>query len=271
MTLTAKPDQAYEVIRGWLADRCGIHYPDHKRDLLVQRLSRVMRIFTFEGLDQLAHHLVVDPLSEVEMAVISAASTNHTYFFREKEILHYMRDQILPQLAERNEIRIWSAACSTGDEAFTIGMLIADALGESALKRTTILGTDISAPVIERAERGIVNERQVAQVPEDMRDRFLRPIGLGQYRVADSIQDCCTFRRMNLRSTPYPFQNSFQIVFCRNVLYYFDPASQSLTLNAVHDVTENGGWLITSVTESVRDLGTPWAFETNGIYRKSQP
>lgn len=263
------PDRhAFESIRDWLAVRCGINYPDHKRDLLVQRLGRVQRAFTFNNLSELAHNLLVKPMDEVELAVISAASTNHTYFFREPEILDRFRTEILPQFADREEIRIWSAACSTGDEVFTIAMIIAETLGEKALNRTSILGTDISAPVIERAEIGVYSERQIEQVPLDLRRKFMTPVGLGQYKVTDAIRSRCTFRRMNLKSAPYPFRNTFQIVFCRNVLYYFDAADQVATLSALHEVTEPGGWLVTSVTESIRDLSTPWHYGSNGIYRK---
>lgn len=269
MTVENATTLAYERIRGWLASRCGIHYADEKRDLLVQRLSRVQRAFAYRDLSQLAHHLVIEPISDVELAVISAASTNHTYFFRELETLTYFTDKVLPQIKEREEIRIWSAACSTGDEAFTIAMLIAESCGEKTLRRTSILGTDISAPVIDRAELGIVSERQVEKVPDDLRRKYLSPVGLDQYRVADEIRQACTFRRMNLRSTPYPFKNQFQVVFSRNVLYYFDAASQADTLNALYQVTEVGGWLFTSVTESIRDLSTPWVPETNGVHRKS--
>lgn len=269
--MNAQDLRAVERIRDWLSARCGIHYADHKRDLLVQRLRRVQRSFSHTGLEQLAHHLIVDPVSEVEIAVISASSTNHTYFFRETDILTRFRDHILPGLAQRDEIRIWSAACSTGDEVFTIAMLISEALGETALKRTTILGTDISAPVIERAEAGIFLERQIAQVPQDLRRRYLSPVGLGQYALSDTIRKCCTFRRMNLKTVPYPFKNTFQIVFCRNVLYYFEPADQIATLSALHGVTEPGGWLITSVTESIRDLPSPWQFVVNGVHQKVTP
>lgn len=260
--------EAYESIRSWISDRCGISYPDHKRDLLLQRLSRVQRAFSYDTLELLAHNLVIEPRGEVELAVISAASTNHTYFFREPEILNAVRDIVLPELVKRDEIRIWSAACSTGDEVFTIGMLMDQAFGAEVLAKTSMLGTDISAPVIDRAELGVVGERQLANVPVDLRSRYLSPVGLGQYRVDDRIRRQCTFRRMNLCSTPYPFRNNFQVVFARNVLYYFEPSVQRDTLKAIYDVTENGGVLITSVTESIRDLDTPWQFESNGIYRK---
>lgn len=268
--MTPQDMRAVGRIRDWLSARCGIHYADHKRDLLVQRLTRVQRSFAYTGLEQLAHHLITDPTSEVEIAVISASSTNHTYFFRETDILTRFRDDILPGLAEREEIRIWSAACSTGDEVFTLAMLIAESLGESALKRTTILGTDISAPVIERAEAGILTERQIAQVPEDLRRRYVTPVGLGHFALSDKIRACCTFRRMNLKTVPYPFRNSFQIVFCRNVLYYFERSDQIATLEALHSVTEPGGWLITSVTESIRELPSPWEFVANGVHRRVQ-
>lgn len=269
--MTPGSNLAFESIRDWLVVRCGIHYPDQKRDLLVQRLNRVQRAFAFSNLEELADCLVQRSVNEVELAVISAASTNHTYFFREPEILSEFRASILPKLAERDEIRIWSAACSTGDEVYTIAMLIAEALGEKALERTSILGTDISAPVVERAEIGVYTERQIAQVPAEMRDRYMKRAGLGQFKICDTIRERCTFRRMNLKSSPYPFRNSFQAVFCRNVLYYFDTADQVATLSAVHDVTEAGGWLITSVTESIRDLPTPWRSVANGMHRKALP
>lgn len=266
--MTQSDLQASDRIRDWLSARCGIRFADYKRDMFVQRMTRVQRSLGYPDLQTLAHHLIVERISEVEIAVISAASTNHTYFFRETDILTRFRDDILPELAKRDEIRIWSAACSTGDEVFTIAMLIADALGESALQRTSILGTDISATVIERAEMGILHERQLAQVPEDMRRRYLSPIGAGKYALSQKIRNCCTFRRMNLKSVPYPFRNNFQIVFCRNVLYYFEAADQNAVLESIYSVTEPGGWLITSVTESIRDLQTPWQFLANGVHQK---
>ncbi len=266
--MTPSDLQAIDRIRNWLGARSGIRFADYKRDMFVQRMARVQRSFGYPDIQTLAHHLIVDRISEVEIAVISASSTNHTYFFRETDILSRFRDDILPDLAGRDEIRIWSAACSTGDEVFTIAMLIAEALGEAALRRTTILGTDISATVIERAEEGILHERQIAQVPQVMRQRYLSAIGEGKYALSQKIRDCCTFRRMNLKSVPYPFRNSFQIVFCRNVLYYFEAIDQTAVLDSIYSVTEPNGWLITSVTESIRDLQTPWQFVANGVHQK---
>ena len=270
--MSAPPDIAgCDAIRGWLAQRCGIHYPQHKTDLLRQRLARVQRAFTVPDLAELARRLNAGTHHDLQLAVLHAASTNHTYFFREAEVLEAFCARILPDLAGRDEIRIWSAASSTGDEAYTLAILVAETLGMAALQRLRILGTDISAPVVEQAEQAIFPEQRLERVPPELRRKYFEPAGLAQYRIRQELRDCCTFRQMNLKTTPYPFRKAFQTVFCRNILYYFEQADQLATLNAISDVTEPGGWLVTSVTENIRDLPTPWVPVENGIYRKAMP
>lgn len=267
--MTQAQDRAgCDAIRGWLSQRCGIHYPDHKTDLLRQRLSRVQRAFTLDDLSEMARRLVAGNNTDLQLAVMHAASTNHTYLFREPDVLEVVRTAVLPALASRDDIRIWSAACSTGDEAYTLAIMIAEAFGLSALKRTHILGTDISAPVIGQAEAGLFAETRLDRLPPDILRKYFVPAGIAQYRVRPELREACTFRQMNLKTMPYPFRRRFHTVFCRNILYYFEKTDQTATLNALHDVTEPGGWLVTSVTENIRDLNTPWRLFHNGIYRK---
>lgn len=268
--LALSPDEmgGFETLRGWLNDRCGIHYPDHKRELLVQRLGRVLRVHGIASMALLARRVVVEGQHDIQLAVMHAASTNHTYFFRELAVLDQFRDEILPSLRGRSEYRLWSAACSSGDEAYTMAIIIAETEGLSALRRTQILGTDISAPVVERAEQGIYGQRQLEYVPRDILARYFRPVGIGQFQVIPELRACCTFRRMNLMTRPYPFKRPFQAVFCRNVLYYFDKPDQAATVDAMYDVTEPGGWLVTSVTENLRELSTRWRIVGSGIARK---
>lgn len=258
----------YERIRSWLGDRCGISYPDNKASLLRQRLARVTRSFGLEDLNDLAGSIASGRRQDVELAVMHAASTNHTFFFREPEVLDVFTQHILPRLANREQIRIWSAAASTGDEAYTIAMLVAETLGMTTLAKLAILGTDISAPVVERAELAVFSRRQLAQMDVKYRDKYMTPTGIDQYRVKESLRQACTFRRLNLKATPYPFSKQFQVVFCRNILYYFEPEDQAATLHAIHDATEPGGFLVTSVTEIVRDLCPKWIPVTTGVYRR---
>lgn len=257
-----------EAIRGWLVDRCGIHYPEHKADQLRQRLVKVQRDFAVRDLAEMASRLNSDTSPDLQLAVMHAASTNHTYFFRESDVLDVFRTQILPSFVMRDEIRIWSAACAGGDEAYTLGILIAETLGTAALARTAILGTDISAPVIAEAEAGYYADHRLDHVPADIRARWFETADGGRLRVRRELRDACTFRQMNLKTFPYPFRKAFQVVFSRNVLYYFERPDQAAVLQALYDVTEPGGWLITSVTENVRDVAEPWTFISNGIYRK---
>ena len=263
--------ESYEAIRGWLEKRCAIHYPEHKRDLLVQRLSRVQRAYALRTLQELARKVTIEQAHDMQLAVMHAASTNHTYFFREKDILDFFRREVLPVLASRDEIRLWSAACSTGDEVYTLAILIAETLGMDALKRTQILGTDISAPVIERAETGVYAARHLEQVPPEIQRKYLRPVGIEQYQVIPELRAACTFRRMNLKTAELPFRKPFQAVFCRNVLYYFAHRDQVDIVNTLADVTEKGGWLFTSVTENVRDLSPSWTAVASGICIKKDP
>ncbi|MEI6986308.1 MAG: protein-glutamate O-methyltransferase CheR [Rhodospirillaceae bacterium] len=260
---------AYEDIRGWLNARCGISYSDRKKDLLRLRLSRVMSRFNINSAKELAGRLICRDSREIQLAVLHAASTNHTYFFREPQVLDVFRDQILPSLAGQRELRIWSAAASSGDEAYTIAILAAETLGrERAASRVSILGTDISAPMIERAEEGVYNANHLEKTQAHLIKRYFLPQGGEQFQVSPDIRQMCTFRRMNLQARPYPFQRNFHVTFCRNVLYYFDRPHQISVLENLYDVTEPGGWLLTSMTEQVRDLGTRWKPQGVGIYRK---
>lgn len=261
--------EGYEALRLWLEHRCAIHFPDHKRGLLLQRLARVQKAFALATLADLARQVTQMQVHDVQLAVIHAASTNHTYFFREKDVLEYFRGTVLPHLAARREIRLWSAACSTGDEVYTLAILIAETMGMEALKRTTILGTDISATVIERAERGIYPARHLDQVPAAIRTKYMRPVGIDQFQIIPEIRAACTFRRMNLKTAPFPFRKPFQAVFCRNVLYYFTPQDQVEVIEAIAAVTEPEGWLFTSVTETMRDLSALWQPVIGGVSRRA--
>ena len=260
----------YEEIRGWLSTRCGISYPEHKRDLLRQRLSRVTHRFSYADLNELAQNLIKNSVHDVQIAVMHAASTNHTYFYREKDVLDRFAAEILPQFSNRAELRIWSAAASSGDEAYTIAMMVAEKYGNDFLKRLKILGTDISEPIIHRAEEGIYGANSLEHMDPSVRAKYFTATGIEQFRVNQNIRDVCTFRRLNLKAAPYPFQSAFPIVFCRNLLYYFDREDQAASLRAIYDVTEPGGYLITSVTESIRDLGTPWEQVAAGIHRRAK-
>ena len=259
---------AYDEISSWLSARCGIVFPEHKAAVLRQRLSRVNQSFAYSDLTELARGLLDEGNEDVQLAVMHAASTNHTYFYREPEVLERFKSIVVPEIQNDRHIRIWSAAASSGEEAYTIAMLMGEECGEDILSKLYILGTDLSGPVIQQAEDGIYNNKQIAGTERLLVSKYFTPLSPDMFLVKDKIKNCCTFRRMNLKAQPYPFVNPFHVVFLRNILYYFDREDQRATLEAVYEVTEPGGWLITSVTESIRDLNTRWETVATGIHRR---
>jgi chemotaxis protein methyltransferase CheR len=260
---------AFEQIRYWLNHKCGMYYPDKKQELLLDRMLHVCKRYYFENIATLAAHLNNEEATEIQLAVISAASTNHTYFFRECAVLDYYRDVILPTFKDNHDNRIWSAAASTGDEAYTAAVITAEQRGLAWTKQNfTILGTDISAPVIADAEQGIYQQSHLEHVPAPILKRYFEKTDFDQYQIHQDIRSLCTFRRMNLKIHPYPFKGQFSVVFCRNVLYYFDEKTQQDIVESIYDVTQQGGWLLSSVTDSLRHLKTRWIQIDSGIYRK---
>lgn len=268
-TLSPEDEASLYRMRGWLHDRAGIFYEERKKDLLINRLRRVCDRFGYASLMELERNLALPQMADLQSAVVHAATTNHTYFFREPQVLDYFKHTILPSLPDE-KIRLWNAAASTGDETYTLAIILCEKWGiAEAARKVSILGTDISGPVIAQAESGIYTFNHLEHMSRSLVDRYFHTTGIEQYRIVDGIKAFCLFRRLNLKINPYPFKRLFHVVFCRNVLYYFDKPHQISTVKALYDVTEPGGWLVTSVTESLRDLDSPWTPVTSGIYRKT--
>jgi chemotaxis protein methyltransferase CheR len=259
------------TIGKWLNAHCGIHFTESKMDLLAHRMAHVVRQFNLTSLAELALLLEEGKRPDIQLAAVHAASTNYTYFFREPQVLRVFQQEVLSSYANRSSVRIWSAAASTGDEAYTLAIIACETYGRTnAPGRVSVLGTDISAPVIERAEAGIYAASHLVETPPGIVKRYFKPWGIGQFRIAEDVRKMCTFRRMNLDTHPFPLQQQFQVIFCRNVLYYFDREHQMRTLGALYGAAEPGGWLMTSVTEIVRDLGAPWTVIGSGVCRRCQ-
>lgn len=256
-------------IRDWIESQMGIAYRPGALSILNSRLQQFCYEQNFDSLSHLYQLLNNGQSARFSIKLAQTVSTTHTYFYREPEILESFVQRILPQLEHEANIRIWSAAASSGQEAYTLAILMAEALGISnANRRVQILGTDINANMIRHAERGVYTQDQLKEVPECIRARYFSPVGMGQYQLLSELRNMCTFRRLNLTNTDWPFQRLFHIVFCRNVLYYFLPAQQEFVVNEIYKHTQAGGYLFTSLTESLSKLETPWNKIDHAIYTK---
>jgi chemotaxis protein methyltransferase CheR len=268
-TIPSKDQPHLESIRQWIYTHTGLHFRENKQSVLYRRLLTLCWRLGLPNLGELDLQLSAGNSAQLAIEVACIVSTNHTFFFREPEVLRVFQQTILPELPADEVWRIWSAAAASGEEAYTVAMLMAETLGlEQAQQRAVILGTDISHPVIEQAEHGVYVDNRLEQVPDGLLKHYFQPAGLRQWRVRPELKQMCTFRHMNLQSAPWPFKQAFHVVLCRNILYYFDLQHQAQLVERIYDVTAPGGWLITSVTETLHGLHTRWQKTDAGIFRK---
>jgi chemotaxis protein methyltransferase CheR len=261
----ASDETSLDVIREWVTTHLGIRFSQDQASVLGRRLGIVFGSGTEGQRDVAARLRRGDPL--VVKQVTEAATINHTYFFREPETLDYFANQALPRMPEREPLRLWSAASSSGEEAYSVAMVSKKWLGRSGAERIRILGTDISPRRIELAERAVYENEALRSVPEEYSTLFV-PHSKNESRVVPSITELCTFRRMNLTSFPWPFQKKFHAVFLRNILYYFEPPLRRVVLEEAFDSTESGGWLFVGLGESMWGTSSRWTPVGHGIFRK---
>jgi chemotaxis protein methyltransferase CheR len=210
------------------------------------------------------------------LQIMAAASTNHTAFFREN-IWDYFKANILSDFLKKEpQIRIWSAAASSGEEAYTIAMCAAEITGlQNIAGKIAILGTDINFRVLKQAEDGIYACDALNGLPAYIVNKYFRPLknqylaNKKCYEICNELKKICLFRRLNLKKRPWPFKKKFHVIFCRNVLYYFDKKEREEIVNALYRQVETGGYLVVSVTESLAQMNTSWQRTSQtGIYRK---
>lgn len=260
---------AFNFLSEWIITYTGLHFPKNKEISLYRRLSSLaLRLGMFD-LNEMVLHLKMKDRPDLPSEIARTISTNHSFFFRELEVLQFFHDHIIPTLPAEPSWRIWSAAAAGGEEAYTLAIILAEAIGlKQAIHQVSILGTDISYPMISNAEDGIYHKQKLEMVDASILKRYFRPDKEDHMAISPAIKPMCTFRRINLNRVPWPFQNMFHVIFCRNVLYYFDRPTQEELVERFYDVTLPGGWMVTSVTESLYWAKTRWRPVTTGVYRK---
>lgn len=256
-------------IKDWISEHTGIQFPDHKLSVLEQRLLGLCHRLELQSIDHLIQTLKHSDEGTLLPHLIDAATTNHTHFYREIGNIQYFIEHIVPQYPINTPIRIWSAAASSGEEIYTLLMMLAEQHALVDIKRRfAFLATDVSPKVIAQAELGQYNQQRVAELPAHIHAKWFKSIQPDLWQISNELIDLCLFRRFNLLSHTWPFQQTFHSIFLRNVLYYFDQEIQTKILNRLYEQTASGGWLITSVTESIGELDIKWRRVRSGIYQK---
>ena len=244
----------------------------HKKVIIEGRLENYISSRGYKNFDEYMNVVEADPKGSEAQNIVDILTTNHTYFFREKEHYDFLKQVILPQLKKQEEetknIRIWSAAASTGEEPYTIAMVIKDFLAfEYPNWDTTILATDISKEVLTKAIIGVYPERQLGELPKKWIQANFTKINEEEYEVKEALKQKVIFRQFNLMDS-LPFHNKLHVIFLRNVMIYFNEETRQQLIKRIVEFLEPGGYLIIGMTEHIDKEMYDLEYVGASIYRK---
>jgi chemotaxis protein methyltransferase CheR len=257
-------------------EHCGINLHDGKQELVQARLTKLLRHSRFSSIDQYVDHVLANPESEDFAQLIDNLSTNLTSFFRENEHFAYLFQNFLPDLFSRlprngkiPSVRGWSAACSTGEEPYSIAMVVQEYLESNSLHADTrILATDISRRVLATARDGIYDRRRTIPVPPQFRHFFYsNPKDPSTVEPAPAVRQMVRFAHLNLIE-PWPFTGPLDFIFCRNVMIYFDKPTQQRLIERFFDILSPQGLLFTGHSESLTGIEHRFRYVRPTIYQK---
>lgn len=265
----------FEVIRALAMRHAGLALADHKRNLVHCRVSKRLAAL---GLDSFAQYCAV--LTGAEGAremqpLINALTTNRTEFFRERHHFDHLAGTAIPLVVKAagsggaRRLRIWSAGCSSGPEPYSIAMTLRDRMADLPRWDAKILATDIDTDILKQAQQGVYRAEDIGAVPPTYRARFLEPLAGAprRYRVAPPVRSLVVFKPLNVHD-PWPMTGSFDAIFCRNVVIYFDKSTQARLFDRFADVLREGGFLYVGHSESLYRVTERFRHVGQSIYRK---
>ncbi len=269
--------EAYEFIAGKVYARSRIRLGPEKQALVTGRLGKRLRQLGMDSFEAYCEFLESTQGEQELGPLVDLISTNHTHFFREIEHLDFLHKEVLrewvPQLVQRGEtFRCWSAACSSGEEPYSMAIVLAEYARKHGTFHWQIEASDISTRVLERAQQGIYPAERVKVPQPDLLPRyFQKGVGanVGFYRVKDALRQGVRFYQLNLLQAQYPVAASQQVIFCRNVMIYFDTATQQELITKLTAHLATGGCLIVGHSESLLGVRHHLKAVRPGIYRKT--
>lgn len=264
----------FRELSSFIYDYCGIKMPETKRSMLEGRLRKRLRATGYPTFSAYCDYLFRHDGMEAEaIFLIDVVTTNKTDFFREPNHFDYMQKTALPALAKRGigRVRAWSSACSTGAEPYTMAMVMAEAVEKGVISDFNILATDLSTDVLMKAQSGIYSKDLVDPVPPEFKRKYVMQAKEKQrndVRIATKLRSKIGFARMNLMNPTYEIGDPVHILFCRNVLIYFDKKTQTHVLTQLCKCLAPGGYLLIGHSETVTGIDLPIKQVANTIFMK---
>lgn len=275
LVLTA---ETFQKLRDFIDSKCGIHFADNKKYLLEKRLLKRIEQKNLKTYEDYLCYLTYDKGKDVEMRLLyNSISTNETSFFRDPVQLDVFRRGVLPGIIEAKKergdksFRIWSAACSTGEEPLTLAMILMEEGLHTAGWTIDIIGSDISSGVLSMAEKGEYENYAVRNTPEAMLKKYFTQVG-STYKINKEVSKFVKYKNINLlNATDTRIVRQRDIVFCRNVLIYFTDTTKTKVVNNIYDSLSPGGCLFVGFSESLHSitrLYKPVSIRNSVVYNK---
>jgi len=268
-------DKEFVLMRNLIYDTFGINLSDDKKSLIPGRLQGLMRKLGFDSFHDYYHYVTSDKSGNALIELVNLISTNHTFFYREKDHFEYFQQTALPHVISKinnsnaKDLRVWCAGCSTGEEPYTLMMIIMEVLGRNYSGYDAgLLATDISEKVLKIARAGIYSEDRMEFLPPYLKHKYFRKLKSGQWEIIDELKKEITFRRLNLMNKNFPFKKKFHIIFCRNVMIYFDQKTRDELVNRYADNLEEEGYLFIGHSETLGRDQTNFKFIKPALYIK---
>lgn len=243
-----------------------------KRQLITGRLSNTILSMGFNSFQDYVDHLIKNRKPEDLELMLNKLTTNYTFFMREESHFKLLSETILPYLVETKKDRvlsIWSAGCASGEEPYTISMILKEFFGSKAsLWDTRVLATDISQNALYAATNAVYDKDSLKELSPAWKKKYFIPVGEpGTYTVTPDIKNNVIFRTFNLMN-PIKFRLKFDVIFCRNVMIYFDQATKEALVNRFFNATNPGGYLLIGHSEGLNKSTTPYKYLMPATYRK---
>jgi chemotaxis protein methyltransferase CheR len=253
----------------------GIHLTDKKKMLVRGRLNKVIRRLGYSSFEEYHQALEADTTGTAISELIDRISTNHTYFFRENDHFLFFRETVTPWLSSLMEqqsmrdIRIWCAGCASGEEAYTIAIELAEAFGVDFFSgNAPILATDVSTTALNAALVGSYPMERLKDVPDNLLKKYFTPLSESRYQVKDSLKKLVLFKRLNFSNDQFPFKRRFHVIFCRNVMIYFDNPTKERLVARFERYLEPEGYFFIGHSETLGRNHPSFRYIKPATYRK---
>lgn len=265
-------DKEFDLFRIYLKEHYGINLSSEKKSLLYSRLRTLVQDLGMNTFEEYYNYMIKDKTGESSKKFIDRMSTNHTFFMREKDHFTYFSQKVLPYLEQKHknskDIRIWCAGCSTGEEAYILQILMKEYFENKPGWNTQLLATDVSNKVLNIAYRGVYSKESISVLEKGWQTKYFDEYNESTVIVKKSLKKDVVFSRFNFIEDKFNFKKSFQVIFCRNVMIYFDQDTRNYLIEKFYYATETGGYLFIGHSESLNNTNVNYEYLISSVYKK---